>query len=63
MKAKRFPFLSESFVVLILSILLVAFATSPLFAQIDRAVLEGTVIDPSGRVVAGATVRVVAVDT
>jgi hypothetical protein len=34
-------------VVLILSILLVAFATSPLFAQVDRSVLEGAVTDPS----------------
>jgi hypothetical protein len=33
------------------------------FAQVDRAVLEGTVSDPSGRVIAGATVQVLAVDT
>jgi hypothetical protein len=32
-------------------------------AQIDRAVLEGTVTDPSGRVIVGATVKAVAVDT
>lgn len=32
-------------------------------AQIDRAVLEGTIADPSGRVVAGASVKVTAVDT
>ncbi|HET9408467.1 MAG TPA: TonB-dependent receptor [Candidatus Sulfotelmatobacter sp.] len=36
---------------------------SPLFAQVDRGELEGTVTDPSGRVVAGATVKAVAVDT
>jgi len=59
----RIPPNSELFAVLIFAISLLAFGTSPLFAQIDRAVLEGTVIDPSGRVVAGATVRVVAVDT
>ena len=32
-------------------------------AQVDRAELEGTVSDPSGSVIAGATVKVVAVDT
>lgn len=32
-------------------------------AQVDRAVLEGTVMDPSGRVIVGATLKVVAVDT
>ena len=63
MKPMRIPPNSELFAVLIFAISLLAFGTSPLFAQIDRAVLEGTVIDPSGRVVAGATVRVVAVDT
>ena len=63
MKPKRIPPNSELFAVLIFAISLLAFGALPLFAQIDRAVLEGTVIDPSGRVVAGATVRVVAVDT
>jgi Carboxypeptidase regulatory-like domain len=62
-KQKPFAVCSESLAVLILSILLPAFGAAPLFAQIDRAVLEGTVTDPSGRVVAGATVRVVAMDT
>ena len=33
------------------------------FAQVDRAELEGTVTDPSGSVIAGATVKVLAVDT
>lgn len=33
------------------------------FAQVDRAVLEGTVTDASGSVIAGASVTVVAVDT
>ncbi len=32
-------------------------------AQIDRAVLEGTVADPSGRVIAGTSIKVLAVDT
>jgi hypothetical protein len=62
-KPMRCAFRPRSIDVLILSILLVTFGTRPLFAQIDRAVLEGSVTDPSGRVVAGATVRVVAVDT
>jgi hypothetical protein len=34
-----------------------------LFAQVDRAELEGTVTDPAGRVIAGATVKTLAVDT
>jgi hypothetical protein len=39
-------------------------ATMPVaFAQVDRAELEGTVSDPSGGVIVGATVKVVAVDT
>jgi len=33
------------------------------FAQVDRAELEGTVTDPSGGVIAGAHVKVLAVDT
>ena len=31
--------------------------------QVDRAVLEGTVTDPSGSVIVGATLKVLAVDT
>ena len=31
--------------------------------QVDRAVLEGTVIDPSGATIAGAHVKILAVDT
>jgi len=39
-------------------------AASPVaFAQVDRAVLEGTVTDPSGGVIVGAKVNVLAVDT
>jgi hypothetical protein len=33
------------------------------FAQIDRAELEGTVTDPSGAAVAGASVKIVTADT
>jgi uncharacterized membrane-anchored protein len=32
-------------------------------AQVDRAVLEGTVTDPTSAVVGGASVRILAVDT
>jgi len=37
--------------------------TSSLFAQVDRAVLEGTVIDPSGATIVGAKVVTLEVDT
>lgn len=44
--------------------LIVASAIAPVAsAQVDRAVLEGTVSDPSGRVIVGATLKVEAVDT
>jgi hypothetical protein len=33
------------------------------YAQVDRAELEGTISDPSARVIVGASVKVVAVDT
>src|ERR1700688_3182317 len=39
------------------------FLVTTLFAQVDRAVLEGTVADPSGAAISGATVEIVAVDT
>ncbi|HEY6338224.1 MAG TPA: TonB-dependent receptor [Candidatus Sulfotelmatobacter sp.] len=47
----------------VLGVLLLSAGMSPAFAQVDRAELEGTVTDPTGRVVAGATVKAVAVDT
>ena len=40
-----------------------ALATTSLFAQVDRAVLEGTVTDQTGAAVVGAKVKAVAVDT
>ena len=49
--------------VLILFTLLPVIGTTGAFAQVDRAVLEGTVTDPSGRVIVGASVKVLAVDT
>ena len=39
------------------------FLPSRVFAQVDRAVLEGTVTDPTGRVILGAKVNVIAKDT
>jgi len=47
----------------ILTCLLVPLATPQLFAQVDRAVLEGTVTDPTGAAIVGASVLTVAVDT
>ena len=49
--------------VVLIPVIMVVLASPFLMAQIDRAVLEGTVTDPSGRVVPGATVRIVAGDT
>ncbi|HEY6373055.1 MAG TPA: carboxypeptidase regulatory-like domain-containing protein [Candidatus Sulfotelmatobacter sp.] len=46
-----------------LSTLLLLAGTATAFGQVDRAVLEGTVTDPSGGVLVGATVKVVAVET
>ncbi len=43
--------------------LLVPLATTSLFAQVDRAVLEGTVTDPTGAAIVGAKVKALAVDT
>src|SRR5579863_927241 len=43
--------------------LLLPLATTSLFAQVDRAVLEGTVTDPSGAIIVGASVVSLAVDT
>ena len=54
---------SKSFLLRPLAFLLVVLGSSALLAQIDRAVLEGTVSDPSGRVIVGANVTVVAIDT
>ncbi|MBV9484329.1 MAG: TonB-dependent receptor [Acidobacteria bacterium] len=44
-------------------VLLLTLATPSLFAQVDRAELAGTVSDPSGRVIVGASVKILAVDT
>jgi Carboxypeptidase regulatory-like domain/TonB dependent receptor len=60
---KRFSLSLQFAAVLILGILLLVLGTPVLFAQVDRAELEGTVTDPSGRVIAGARVIALAVDT
>src|SRR5579863_3258502 len=46
-----------------LSMLFLSGGMPAAFAQVDRAELEGTVTDPSNRVIVGATVKAVAVDT
>lgn len=57
--ASLFPFTQTTMLVVILALA----ALPAAWAQVDRAVLEGTVTDPSGRVISGATLRVQAVDT
>jgi hypothetical protein len=47
----------------VLTGLLFVLGTPALFAQVDRAELEGTVTDPVGRVVGGASVKTLAVNT
>jgi len=54
-------FLHASRVAVVL-FLAIALGTS-VHAQIDRAVLEGTVADPSGRVISGASIKILAADT
>jgi len=48
---------------LVFVLALVQAGTPAAFAQVDRAVLEGTVTDQSGSVIVGANVKAVAVDT
>lgn len=49
--------------ILALTALILLAGTPAAYAQVDRAVLEGTVSDPSGRLVSGATLKVLAVGT
>src|SRR5580692_9154223 len=60
---KRFSLRLQFAAVLFLAILLLVLGSPVLFAQVDRAELEGTVTDPSERVIAGARVKALAVDT
>jgi carboxypeptidase family protein/TonB-dependent receptor-like protein len=48
---------------MVLGALFLSAGAPAVLAQVDRAELEGTVSDPSGRVVAGAAVKVLAIDT
>ncbi len=48
---------------LVAVLFLLAVAWTSASGQIDRAVLEGTVMDPSGSVIRGADVQVLAIDT
>src|SRR5271157_6138812 len=57
---------SRSLGVVRCAILLLTFGvwlTSTSLARVDRAVLEGTVADSTGRVIAGASLQILAVDT
>jgi len=47
----------------VLALFFLTISCAGAFAQIDRAVLEGTVKDPAGRVIVGASVKTVAVET
>lgn len=55
------PFDRARTLVAVLFFLTVAWISAP--GQIDRAVLEGSVMDPSGSVIRGADVQVLAIDT
>src|SRR5579859_3161143 len=62
-RARRTAQLSLSIALALLLSVAYRLVGMPAFAQVDRAVLEGTVSDPSGRVIVGASVKVVAIDT
>src|SRR5579859_1742287 len=62
-RARRTAQLSLSIALALLLSVAYLLVGMPAFAQVDRAVLEGTVSDPSGRVIVGASVKVVAIDT
>ena len=53
----------KSIASIVLGAVLVLGSVEAAFAQVDRAVLEGTVSDPSGGVIVGADVKLVAVET
>jgi hypothetical protein len=57
------PVVSHFFASILSASLIVMCLQAPLFAQIDRAELEGTVTDTSGRVIAGADVKIEAIAT
>jgi hypothetical protein len=51
----------SQWIILLLAVL--TMTTGTVLSQIDRAVLEGTVTDPTGAAIVGASVKTVAVDT
>ena len=53
----------KHYVLVLVGCLLLPLATPSLLAQVDRAVLEGTVSDPSGAIIPGASVMSLAVET
>ena len=53
----------KHYVLVLVGCLLLPLATPSLLAQVDRAVLEGTVSDPSGAIIPGASVLSLAVET
>jgi hypothetical protein len=55
--------LSRKHILLLFFVIAISILAQNSFAQVERASLEGTVTDPSGAVVGGATVRIVAVET
>src|ERR1700685_793417 len=55
--------LVQSIPALVVAVLLVLADGPAAYAQVDRAVLEGTVSDSTGGVLVGASVKVVAVET
>ena len=63
MHPRRRPSLSLPRLLITLAGFFVMVGSYAALAQVDRAELEGTVTDPSGSVIAGATVKVLAVDT
>ena len=61
-RSTLYPFVR--FVLALVPVALLLLAVTPAaYSQVDRASLEGTVTDPSGSVIVGADIKVVAVDT
>jgi hypothetical protein len=63
MKPTHFSVPSRHLLKLTGCLILILLLETMAFAQVDRAVLEGTITDQTGATIAGATVRIVATDT
>ena len=63
MKPTHFSVPSPHLLKLTGCLILILLLETMAFAQVDRAVLEGTITDQTGATIAGATVRIVATDT